>query len=67
VLHRGEAVIPLRGGKVPVEIKERRESQRPVIINVHVTTPDAGSFRSNENQIAAQLARAADRAKARLL
>ncbi len=67
VLHRGEAVIPLRGGKVPVEIKERRESQRPVIINVHVTTPDAGSFRNNENQIAAQLARAADRAKARLL
>jgi tape measure domain-containing protein len=67
VLHRGEAVIPLKSGKVPVEIKERRESQRPVIINVHVTTPDAGSFRNNENQIAAQLARAADRAKARLL
>ncbi len=64
VLHPNEAVIPLsRGRKVPVEMGETAGGtiiHAPQTINIQ--TPDADSFRRSQKQIAADMARAGQRA-----
>lgn len=64
VLHPNEAVIPLsRGRKIPVEMGETAGGtiiHAPQTINIQ--TPDADSFRRSQKQIAADMARAGQRA-----
>lgn len=64
VLHPNEAVIPLsRGRKIPVEMGETAGGtiiHAPQTINI--STPDADSFRRSQKQIAADMARAGQRA-----
>lgn len=64
VLHPNEAVIPLsRGRKIPVEMGEAAGGTNinaPQYITIN--TPDADSFRRSQKQIAADMARAGQRA-----
>jgi hypothetical protein len=64
VLHPNEAVIPLsRGRKIPVEMGETAGGTNinaPQYITIN--TPDADSFRRSQKQIAADMARAGQRA-----
>lgn len=65
VLHPNEAVIPLsRGRKIPVEMGDNAGGgtiiHAPQTINIQ--TPDADSFRRSQKQIAADMARAGQRA-----
>lgn len=62
--HTAEAVIPLKGGKVPVEMK----SGGKISINAPITiiTPDAGGVRRSEAQIQAQLSSALARSARRV-
>jgi hypothetical protein len=59
IARRGELVVP----REPVvrEEKSARE-QRPITVVVNVTAADASSFRASQGQIAAEMARAIDRA-----
>ena len=61
---RPEAYIPLKGGKVPVEIGE---NNNPVIVHqqFNIYTPDANSFRASEKQIMTQAMMRASRAAGR--
>ena len=56
---RGELVVPPE--RVVREEKTARE-QRPITVVVNVTAADASSFRASQGQIAADMARAIDRA-----
>ena len=64
VLHPNEAVVPLsRGRKIPVEMGETAGGTNinaPQYITIN--TPDADSFRRSQKQIAADMARAGQRA-----
>jgi hypothetical protein len=59
IARRGELVVPpdrvVRGEKTTRE-------QRPITVVVNVTAADASSFRASQGQIAADMARAIDRA-----
>jgi lambda family phage tail tape measure protein len=59
IARRGELVVPPE--RVMREAKTARE-QRPVTVVVNVTAADANSFRASQGQIAADMARAIDRA-----
>ena len=59
IARRGELVVPPE--RVVREEKSARE-QRPVTLVVNVTAADASSFRASQGQIAADMARAIDRA-----
>jgi lambda family phage tail tape measure protein len=59
IARRGELVVPLE--RVVREEKSARE-QRPITVVVNVTAADASSFRASQGQIAADMARAIDRA-----
>jgi lambda family phage tail tape measure protein len=59
IARRGELVVPPE--RVVREEKSGRE-QRPITVVVNVTAADAGSFRASQGQIAADMARAIDRA-----
>jgi hypothetical protein len=59
IARRGELVVP--PDRVVREEKTARE-QRPITVVVHVTAADASSFRASQGQIAADMARAIDRA-----
>jgi phage-related minor tail protein len=59
IARRGELVVPPE--RVVREEKTARE-QRPITVVVNVTAADASSFRASQGQIAADLARAIDRA-----
>jgi Lambda phage tail tape-measure protein (Tape_meas_lam_C) len=59
IARRGELVVPPE--RVIREEKSARE-QRPISVVVNVTAADAGSFRASQGQIAADMARAIDRA-----
>jgi hypothetical protein len=59
IARRGELVVPPE--RVVREEKTARE-QRPITVVVNVTTADANSFRASQGQIAADMARAIDRA-----
>ena len=59
IIARGELVVPPE--RVVREEKTARE-QRPITLVVNVTAADASSFRASQGQIAADMARAIDRA-----
>jgi phage-related minor tail protein len=59
IARRGELVVPPE--RVVREEKTARE-QRPITVVINVTAADAGSFRASQGQIAADMARAIDRA-----
>jgi hypothetical protein len=59
IARRGELVVPPE--RIVREEKTARE-QRPITVVVNVTTADASSFRASQGQIAADMARAIDRA-----
>jgi hypothetical protein len=59
IARRGELVVPPE--RVVREEKSPRE-QRPITVVVNVTAADASSFRASQGQIAADMARAIDRA-----
>jgi lambda family phage tail tape measure protein len=59
IARRGELVVPPE--RVVREEKTARE-QRPMTVVVNVTAADASSFRASQGQIAADMARAIDRA-----
>jgi hypothetical protein len=59
IARRGELVVPPE--RVVREEKSARE-QRPITVMVNVTAADASSFRASQGQIAADMARAIDRA-----
>ena len=59
IARRGELVVPPE--RVVREEKTARE-QRPITVVVNVTAADASSFRASQGQIAADMARAIDRA-----
>jgi hypothetical protein len=59
IARRGELVVPPE--RVVREEKMARE-QRPITVVVNVTAADASSFRASQGQIAADMARAIDRA-----
>lgn len=65
VLHPNEAVIPLsKGRKIPVEMGENggggTHISMPQVFNI--STPDADSFRKSRDQVAADMAKAGQRA-----
>jgi hypothetical protein len=57
---RAEAGLPLDGLASPAP--ESAREQRPITVVVNVTAADASSFRASQGQIAADMARAIDRA-----
>jgi hypothetical protein len=59
IARRGELVVPPE--RIVGEEKPARE-QRPITVVVNVTAADASSFRASQGQIAADMARAIDRA-----
>jgi lambda family phage tail tape measure protein len=59
IARRGELVVPPE--RVVREEKTARE-QRPITVVINVTAADASSFRASQGQIAADMARAIDRA-----
>jgi Lambda phage tail tape-measure protein (Tape_meas_lam_C) len=59
IARRGELVVPPE--RVVREERTARE-QRPITVVVNVTAADASSFRASQGQIAADMARAIDRA-----
>jgi lambda family phage tail tape measure protein len=59
IARRGELVVPPE--RVVREEKTARE-QRPISVVINVTAADASSFRASQGQIAADMARAIDRA-----
>jgi lambda family phage tail tape measure protein len=59
IARRGELVMPPE--RVVQEQKAQPE-QRPITVSINVTAADANSFRASQGQIAAEMARAIDRA-----
>jgi lambda family phage tail tape measure protein len=59
IARRGELVVPPE--RVVREDKSARE-QRPITVMINVTAADASSFRASQGQIAADMARAIERA-----
>ena len=66
MLKDNEAVIPLRSGRVPVELNGAVGGGGGTVINMpqtfQINTPDADSFRKSQSQIMAQTATAGRRA-----
>jgi hypothetical protein len=65
ILKRGEAVLT---EKQVAAMGDQRQGDggRPVTVVMNITTPDAGGFRRSQGQIAAEAARAMDRARRNL-
>ena len=59
IVRRGELVVPPE--RIVREEKSQRE-QRPITVMINVTAADANSFRASQGQIAAEAARAIERA-----
>jgi len=59
IARRGELVVPPE--RIVREEKSQRE-QRPITVMINVTAADANSFRASQSQIAAEAARAIERA-----
>jgi lambda family phage tail tape measure protein len=57
IARRGELVVPPER-----VVRETAREQRPITVVVNVTAADANSFRASQGQIAADMARAIDRA-----
>ena len=60
ILQRGEMVL---SRTQVAAMGSARDTQRPVNVVMNITTPDAGSFRQSQGQIAADAARAMQRAR----
>jgi lambda family phage tail tape measure protein len=56
IARRGELLVP------PERVVREAREQRPITVVVNVTAADASSFRASQGQIAADMARAIDRA-----
>lgn len=56
MMHGNEAVIPLKHGKVPVDLNNGKGS-RAATINMYISTPDASSFKRSRAQIMADVRR----------
>jgi lambda family phage tail tape measure protein len=66
ILKRGEAVLTERQVAAMGERNQGADGGRPVTVVMNITTPDAGGFRRSQGQIAAEAARAMDRARRNL-
>ncbi len=64
ILRRGEAVLtPGQMRALGAGLSSRAERQQPVTVVMNITTPDATGFRRSQGQIAAEAARAIQRAR----
>ena len=64
VLRRGEAVLtPGQMKALGSDRASRRDDRAPVTVVMNITTPDAAGFRRSQGQIAAEAARAIQRAR----
>lgn len=62
-------IIAKKGERVLTEAQQAasaRPAERPVTVVMNITTPDAGSFRASQGQIAAEMARAVTRGRRNL-
>jgi lambda family phage tail tape measure protein len=66
ILKRGEAVLTERQVAAMGKGGKGADGGRPVTVVMNITTPDAGGFRRSQGQIAAEAARAMDRARRNL-
>jgi lambda family phage tail tape measure protein len=67
ILRRGEAVLtPQQMAALGSGMREREARQPPVTVVMNITTPDTGGFRQSQGQIAADAARAIERARRNL-
>ena len=64
MLRRGEAVLtPGQMKTLGAGMSSREERRPPVTVVMNITTPDVGGFRRSQGQIAAEAARALERAR----
>ena len=63
IARRGELVVPPE--RIVREERKGRDAA-PITVVINVRTNDAGSFRASQGQIAAEMARAVDRARRNL-
>jgi lambda family phage tail tape measure protein len=66
ILKRGEAVLTEKQVAAMGEQGKVGDGGRPVTVVMNITTPDAGGFRRSQGQIAAEAARAMERARRNL-
>jgi lambda family phage tail tape measure protein len=67
ILRRGEAVLtPQQMAALGSGMREREARQPPVTVVMNITTPDTTGFRQSQGQIAADAARAIERARRNL-
>jgi hypothetical protein len=67
ILRRGEAVLtPQQMAALGSGMRERDTRQPPVTVVMNITTPDTNGFRQSQGQIAADAARAIERARRNL-
>jgi hypothetical protein len=67
ILRHGEAVLtPQQMAALGSGMREREARQPPVTVVMNITTPDTNGFRQSQGQIAADAARAIERARRNL-
>jgi hypothetical protein len=66
ILKKGEAVLTEKQMSAMSARGKGADAGRPVTVVMNITTPDAGGFRRSQGQIAAEAARAIDRARRNL-
>jgi hypothetical protein len=67
ILRRGEAVLtPQQMAALGSGMREREARQPPVTVVMNIATPDTNGFRQSQGQIAADAARAIERARRNL-
>ena len=59
-------LTPRQTSAVRDELRQRQDTGGPVTVIMNITTPDAGGFRKSQGQIAAEAARAIERARRNL-
>ncbi|RLG43248.1 MAG: hypothetical protein DRN81_06905 [Thermoproteota archaeon] len=58
-----EAIVPLPNGRaIPVQIINKTE-EKPIVVHIHIQTPDVESFRASRAQIATEITMALARAR----
>ena len=63
ILRRGEIVLTREQAGALADARSSGRRDRPVQVTINVTTPDVGGFRASQGQIAAEVARAIERAR----
>lgn len=66
ILRRGEIVLTREQARALADARGSDRRERPVQVTINVTTPDVGGFRASQGQIAAEVARAIERAQRNL-